>query len=259
MAVFLLTVEVLSAASPLHPPALSATAIKDAQFGPTPTAAEVQSSTRLKIVTAGPLLGRRTGFLALPSGVPQKMYLRMPDGSYQFGWAQALAFGGADNGIVARVYYYYAFFQNGLVTQFSRDPFTTCQQRLADLRGRSVVAVCGPMDRLPRLEHNCLLPQGGAASRISETACAQLGDAVEMTDSYDVQEKDHPITISPGMTLSEIKRAAKSTDVAFVDRSPDRILIQTSRPGAVQGLEAFLLRNGKIYARQLHDDEFPDK
>jgi hypothetical protein len=44
-------------------------------------------------------LGRRTGFLALPSGVPQKMYLRMPDGSYQFGWAQALAFGGADNGI----------------------------------------------------------------------------------------------------------------------------------------------------------------
>jgi hypothetical protein len=250
---FVLASETVYAGQPIYPPALPFDDIQHAQFGPRPTAAQLASSIRVKFMAVG-----RTGYLGQLSGEPLKMYLVLPDGSHQFGWAQAVAFELGVYAYRATVDYEYAFFQNGVLTHFSREPLNRCQLLALDLRGRSPVDACGSMDRLPKLEHNCMLPQNGAASPAG-AACARLGDAVEMSLAYNVQETDHPIIISPGMTVSEAKRVAKSAGVAFSDQSPDRFLIHTSLPSVGRGFEAFLLRNGKIYARELHAAEFPDK
>ncbi|HEV2380258.1 MAG TPA: hypothetical protein VG206_10740 [Terriglobia bacterium] len=78
-----------------------------------------------------------------------------------------------------------------------------------------------------------------------------------MANRYVVQETNGTLSVEPGMKVSELKHAAKAAGARVIDRSPDRVLVGTSSP-VLAGVEVFLLRNARIYARKWHQTEFPN-
>jgi hypothetical protein len=250
----ILATECLRAESRLSPPAPTADVVKAAVFGQSPTTAQIETAERLRLYSPGSLqqaIGTAVAPFATASGAPHRVYLYFPEsaggaGSYQFGWAQELMV--EEHGQLGQVAhdYYYAFFQDGVPTFYSRKSFNRC---LSDDCRTWDSVVRNPLD-------NCLVPANTAGS--AGKTCAQLGDAVEMASDYTVQESNGTFVVRSGMTVSDVKRAAKAVGAFFKDHSPDRLSIGTSL--AIPGpLEVFLLRDGRVYARKLHQDEFPNK
>jgi hypothetical protein len=266
---FILTPPPLFAEKPMSPPAPTPETVTNAQFGPIPDSDQISSLRYLMVFensTIGKVLGHNISSLARPSGAPQKAYLYLPGsegapGTYQFGWAQAMEVDGSQSGFgnsqntVLEKDYYYAFILNGKPAYYSRDRMGTCRADTISLRGRDFNDFCGtPKIEFIKADGNCFvpLPDNGNAT----ASCSQIGTGVEMSSGYSLQGRDSTVSILPGMSASDVKRAGKTSGAVFTDRSPDSVILcdDVSLPGHCG---AFLLRGGKVYARRYLQMEFP--
>jgi len=262
-----------------RPPAPTAEAVRSANFGPKPDPAPVvaflqsHSLGTSRVANAlGSLADSVGGVRPEPAfgpallGEPKKDYVFISGGTggagtYRFGWVQKAY---DDNGHGLRRFTYF-FVHDGVLELVSRYP-----------------------------NENCLIPRAALASaeklrEAQKTCYAQIGQAVvELSGEYTVKGKlpssasdtwttNSTVRILPGMTVSEAKKTAKAALVGALEYKSGVLLIggrcdlvvsqrlqmvcntASGEPLTGEGSEWFVLRQGRIYAREWRQTEFPDK
>jgi hypothetical protein len=221
-----------------RPPMPSIEVLKSATFGPMPTSDQIQAAISRYIVKSSrldPWFGIASGPLQ-QDGPPIRSYLYTggsgQNASYLYGWIVSL------KRVDGLFYHTRIFYQNGVPT----------------FRSRKFSA--GMTD------DNCMIPIDAESS--SAPSCALIGWETTLTQEYIFRG----VHILPGMSAADAKKAAKAARVPAAEyhgyyfassQWAESVLLGDFDPYKPDAGELFILQDGKISARRLHQIDFSDK